>query len=402
MYVNHYELSGRPFHHSADPRFYFESATHRKAMSYLGYGLAQGEGFIVITGNDGAGKSTLVAQLMATIDPQRLAAVRIDGADLDGEALLRLTAHAFGIATDEVERRHVLSRIEAYMHHQARAGRRSLLIIDEAQALSLDALDALRQLSNFQLGGQSLVQIFLLGRTEFRDLIRNAPELDAVRQRIIASHHLEPLHAEEVRPYLEHRLKVVGWLGRPALTPQAVALLGQASGGVPAQLNALAGKVLERAAQAAAERIDETLVAAVCQHLGAETIMPPVQAEAPPAKPALRAPDAPVAPQSIMPQAVTPQPVEPQPVSPQPGELQAMREHVHDLQSAISQTVAETQAARTATLAQPQADALLQRLAHVEARLAEQDELLRQILAKLIEWMDRDAAVDGTVAHRAA
>ena len=198
-----------------------------------GYGLAQGEGFIVITGDIGAGKTTLVGYLMATIDPQRLTAVKIVSTQVGGDDMLRLAAQSFGIATDEVEKAHILSRIEAFLHYQARAGRRTLLIVDEAQNLSEEALEELRMLSNFQLGGQSLLQIFLLGQPEFRDKVSGSNRLEQLRQRVIATHHLEPMQAEEVALYIEHRLKVVGWAGNPRFTPDAYAMLARASGGVP-------------------------------------------------------------------------------------------------------------------------------------------------------------------------
>jgi type II secretory pathway predicted ATPase ExeA len=391
MYVSHFELSGRPFQQTADARFYFESATHRKAMSYLGYGLAQGEGFIVITGDEGSGKSTLVAQLMATIDPQRLTAVRIDCCDLDGENLLRRTAQAFGIATDDVERRHVLSRIEAYMHHQARAGRRSLLIVDEAQALSLDALEALRQLSNFQLGGQSLVQIFLLGLTEFRNLVRNTPDLEALRQRIIASHHLEPLQAEEIRPYLEHRLKVAGWLGRPAFAPQAVALLAEVSGGVPSQLNIVASKVLECAAMAGTDWIDGMIVSDACGQLGAALSVPDLADDAP-AMPQLGAD------RSAAQAGSEPREADGAGPAPDGADIKSMRAEVHSMRAAIGEAADRPD---PVSADRPDLEMLAERLDRVEARLTEQEALLRQILGKLLEWMDREGA-GAAVSHRAA
>ncbi len=265
MFVNYYKLSGRPFQLTPDPRFYFESATHRKAMSYLGYGLAQGEGFIVITGDIGAGKTTLVGHLMATIDSQRLAAVKIAASAMDGDTALRLAAHAFGIETDGVDKAQVLSRLEAFMHQQARAGRRSLLIIDEAQTLGHDALEAMRMLSNFQLGGQSLVQIFLLGQPEFRDALASAPELEQLRQRIIATHHLDPMQPEEVRPYIEHRLALVGWTGAPRFETEAYERLAQASRGVPRVLNRLTQNAMQRAAQLESDAITGEIVREICE-----------------------------------------------------------------------------------------------------------------------------------------
>jgi putative secretion ATPase (PEP-CTERM system associated) len=270
MYVSHYGFTGRPFQLTPDPQFYFESATHRKAMAYLGYGLAQGEGFIVITGDIGAGKTTLVGHLMATIDPQRLTAVKLAHSQVDGDDLLRLVANAFSIATDGVDKAHVVSRIEAFLHRQARSGKRSLLIVDEAQGLSLDALETLRMLSNFQLGGQSLVQIFLLGQPEFRDAINESGALEQLRQRIIATHHLEPMQPDEVRPYIEYRLRVVGWNGNPQIAPDAFDLLAEASNGVPRRLNALCHRVMERAAHEQSGVIDVALVERVWADMGAE------------------------------------------------------------------------------------------------------------------------------------
>jgi len=264
MYVSHYGFTGRPFQLTPDPQFYFESATHRKAMAYLGYGLAQGEGFIVITGDIGAGKTTLVGHLMATIDPQRLTAVKLAHSQVDGDDLLRLVANAFSIATDGVDKAHVISRIEAFLHRQARSGKRSLLIVDEAQGLSLDALETLRMLSNFQLGGQSLVQIFLLGQPEFRDAINDSGALEQLRQRIIATHHLEPMQSDEVRPYIEYRLR------NPQISPEAFDLLAEASNGVPRRLNALCHRVMERAAHEQSNVIDVALVERVWADMGAE------------------------------------------------------------------------------------------------------------------------------------
>jgi len=157
MYDQFYGLKGRPFQLTPDPHFYFESATHRKALSYLGYGLAQGEGFIVITGDIGAGKTTLVGHVMASIDPARLTAVKIVSTQVEGDDMLRLTAQSFGVATDGVAKAELLNRIEAFLHAQARAGRRTLLIVDEAQNLPVSAIEELRMLSNFQFGNQALL-----------------------------------------------------------------------------------------------------------------------------------------------------------------------------------------------------------------------------------------------------
>jgi general secretion pathway protein A len=162
MYDQFYGLSGRPFQLTPDPQFYFESATHRKALSYLGYGLAQGEGFIVITGEVGAGKSTLVGHLMQTIDKARLTAANIVTSQLSGIDMVQMTAESYGIDTRGLDKAATLKAIENFLHAEARSGRRCLLIVDEAQNLSVDAIEELRMLSNFQLGSSALLQIFLL------------------------------------------------------------------------------------------------------------------------------------------------------------------------------------------------------------------------------------------------
>ena len=274
MYDQFYGLQGRPFQLTPDPTYYFESATHRKALSYLGYGLAQGEGFIVITGDIGAGKTTLVGHLMQTIDPARLTAVKIVSTQVEGDDMLRLAAQSFGLATDGQTKAATLRQIESSLYAQARAGRRTLLIVDEAQNLSVSAIEELRMLSNFQLGGQSLLQIFLLGQPEFRDLLKS-PQLEQLRQRVIATHHLEPMMANEVEPYVVHRLSIAGWQGNPSFTPAAFAALYQATGGVPRRLNALISRVLLLGAIEQLPVIDADVVGAVVADMGLDADIAP-------------------------------------------------------------------------------------------------------------------------------
>lgn len=267
MYDQFYALKGRPFQLTPDPHFYFESGTHRKALSYLGYGLAQGEGFIVITGEIGAGKTTLVGHVMSSIDPQRLTAVKIVSTQVEGDDLLRLVAQQFGITEDHLPKAQLLQRIEAFLHAQARKGLRTLLIVDEAQGLSVSAIEELRMLSNFQLGGQALLQIFLLGQPEFRDLM-NAPELEQLRQRVIATHHLEPMLANEVEPYIRHRLSLVGWADNPHFTADAYAAIYAVTDGVPRRINALMSRVMLLGAVDHLTEIGTQAVQAVAADMG--------------------------------------------------------------------------------------------------------------------------------------
>lgn len=447
MYDQFYGFTGRPFQLTPDPAFYFESGTHRKAMSYLGYGLAQGEGFIVITGEIGAGKTTLVGHLMATIDPRRLTAVQLVSTQVGGDDMLRLAAQGFGIATDGVDKAQILARMEAFFHAQARAGKRSLLIVDEAQILSTSALEELRMLSNFQLGGQSLVQIFLLGQPEFRAVISGETRLEQLRQRVIATHHLEPMQGDEVAPYIEHRLALVGWTGNPRFTADAYQMLAEASAGVPRRLNALVSRVLLLGAIDKLDIIDRRVVEAViADGMGSEPVesfAPPIDAAEPDFAPLLD--DLPeedeplpafprmtfVEAEPIVPEpesvAVTPeadleplfQPeiedlfepetgldaaIEPEmlafdmpaasPSDVSPDELRAIRAEIEALGRAMVEM--ETHGILPARI-----DAIEARLEAAEQRATEQDEVLRRILAKLIEWAERDER-HGPFAHRAA
>lgn len=244
MYSDYYGLNARPFQLTPDPRFYFDSATHRKAMAYLGYGLAQGEGFIAITGEIGSGKTTLVGHLMATIDAARLTAIKIVSTQIEGDDMLRMTAQAMGLSSDGLEKAQILERIERFLLGQAQEGKRTLLIVDEAQNLTVSALEELRMLSNFQIEGQALLQIFLLGQPEFRARLNGSERLEQLRQRVIATHHLEPMQADEIEPYIVHRLSLAGWTGNPQFTPQAYAEMYRHSEGVPRRLNALASRVM--------------------------------------------------------------------------------------------------------------------------------------------------------------
>ena len=244
MYEHHYGFSGRPFQLTPDPDFYFESITHKKAMSYLGYGLSQGEGFIVITGEVGAGKSTLVAHLMQRIDPKALTVAQVVTAALDGDEIVHVVAQAFGLPVEGQDKASALGAIERFLQDEARAGRRCLLVVDECQNLELTALEELRMLSNFQLGSHPLLQGLLLGQPEFRRTLAHHPELEQLRQRVIASHHLDALDSGEVEHYVRHRLGQVGWNERPGFAEGLMAGLYHHTGGIPRRVNQVMNRLM--------------------------------------------------------------------------------------------------------------------------------------------------------------
>jgi putative secretion ATPase (PEP-CTERM system associated) len=270
MYDDHYGLSGRPFQLTPDPDFWFDTATHRKAMAYLGYGLSQGEGFVVITGEPGTGKTTLMGHLLAEIDRERLNVLKLVSTQIAADDLLRMVCAGLDIDSVGMSKAEMLSAIERGLHTVARSGRRTLLIVDEAQALPIDSLEELRMLSNFQAGGYPLLQIFLMGQPEFRQTLGDQ-RLEQLRQRVIAMHHLGPIDTDEVEPYLIHRLSCVGWRGKPRFTNDAITGMHRWSGGVPRRLNQLASRVM---LYGAIERIDTFSghdVAAVIADLDSDT-----------------------------------------------------------------------------------------------------------------------------------
>src|SRR5579862_6171655 len=214
MYAEFYGLSTRPFQLTPDARFFFESSVHRQAMAYLVYGLHHAEGFIIITGEVGAGKTILVDNLLTTISPESFVAAKIVTSQLGGEDLLHLVAAGFGIAQEGLPKGAMLQRISDFVLAQHRLGKRSLLIIDEAQNLSFEALEELRMLSNIVVGSATALQSFLLGQPQFRLVLGNQA-LDQLRQRITAAYHLGPLSDADTRGYIKHRLICAGWKGDP-------------------------------------------------------------------------------------------------------------------------------------------------------------------------------------------
>lgn len=269
MYADHFHLTGLPFQLTADPRFFFRSSVHQKAIAYLQYGLEQREGFIVITGEVGAGKTTIVGRLLDTLDSRMYISGRVVSTQLDADNLLRLVASAFGLAQENADKATLLEKLEKMLLATHGQGRRAVLVIDEAQNLSITALEELRMLSNFQLRQDTLLQSFLLGQPQFR-ITLGRPELDQLRQRVIASFHLGPLSARETHEYIEHRLKHVGWQGKPSFTDDAYALIHRETGGIPRKINSLCSRLLLFCYIEGLEKIDIAAVSQVMSELETE------------------------------------------------------------------------------------------------------------------------------------
>jgi len=271
MYEEHFGLSKKPFQLSPDANFFFPSAEHAKALSFLQYGLSQGEGFIVITGNVGTGKTTLVQALVNDLDHSDLSVATIVSSNLEESDLLQMVANNFGVSVSvrEVGKATLLKELEHNFVAQVRANRRILLIVDEAQNLPEASVEELRMLSNFMYEGRPLVQIFLLGQQEFRGTLLSEG-FEQLRQRVIATYHLNPLSQAETQTYIKHRLNIAGWMENPKITSEAFEAIFGFSEGVPRRINNLCDRLLLFTFLEELDTIDKGVVGSVSEEIGAE------------------------------------------------------------------------------------------------------------------------------------
>jgi len=289
MYEAFYGLSGKPFQLNPDPEFFFASRGHARAYAYLQYGLYQSEGFIVVTGEIGAGKTTLVRSLLKRLDPSKVVAAQVVTTQLDAEDLLKAVAGAFGVPARSTDKAQLLANLEAFFVSLVPERKRALLVVDEAQNLTARAVEELRMLSNFQLDNRALLQSFLVGQPELRQVLHSG-QLQQLRQRVIASYHLGPMDSAETHAYVEHRLKHVGWKGDPAFDADAFEAIFGASGGIPRRVNLVCNRVMLAGYLAEKHQIGAADVRSVAneiqKELGPETIINPMAAVAPAARPA--------------------------------------------------------------------------------------------------------------------
>jgi putative secretion ATPase (PEP-CTERM system associated) len=245
VYEKFYGLDGPPFLLTPDPRFFFSSSNHKRAITHLVYGLDQREGFIVITGEVGAGKTMLVEQLWLQLNRNTYAVSKVVTTQVSGDDLLRLVMDGFGLSVVQgTEKSVLLRRFENMVRDQRNAGRRCVLVVDEVQNLSFAALEELRMLSNITVDGKASVQTILLGQPQFRPILASR-DAEQLRQRVLASFHLGPLSDVETRLYIEHRLKMVGWAGNPHWDEDAFAAVYRHTGGTPRRINTLCSRMLQ-------------------------------------------------------------------------------------------------------------------------------------------------------------
>ena len=408
MYEDFYGFSERPFQLTPDPSFYFESATHKKALSYLGYGLNQGEGFIVITGEVGAGKSTLVGHLRNRLDWHSVTVGEVVTSALGSDEMIGMAAHSFGLNVDSSDKASALAEIENFLQDEARAGRKVLLVVDEAQNLTVGALEELRMLSNFHLGAQPLLQMLLLGQPEFRQLLTGWDQLEQLRQRVIATHHLEAMQPEEIEPYVMHRLEHVGYKLCPRFQGDVWRLIHRESRGIPRLVNRIMSRVLMKGAMEQREVIAEDTLRAVLDEINGRV------AETPPAgginlvsedsQPYRRDEhqSAPVS-ESESEHESRPQ-HEPNQSEPAEGnalldaQIEAIEQAFYERDSQISALREELGQIAHGMPAKAADSDTVQRLAALEARLDDQERTLRQVLTMMINYFETNATRDRDAA----
>lgn len=270
MFESHFGFSSSPFALNPDPGFFFASKGHARALAYLKYGVYQREGFIVVTGEIGSGKTMLVRTLLEGLKSEDVVAAQVRNTQLDSRELLHAICTAFGVPVEGATKAHMLGALEAFFVALAASGRRALLIVDEAQNLGQREIEELRMLSNFQFGQQALLQSFLVGQPELRNMLHSSA-MEQLCQRIIAACHLGPLSPGETKAYIEHRLRHVGWAGKPSISDAAHDRIRAHTAGIPRRINLTCTRLLLGAWIAEANAIDAAAVEQVAAEIRAES-----------------------------------------------------------------------------------------------------------------------------------
>mgnify|MGYP003649268071 FL=1 len=277
MYENYYGLTSKPFQLTPDPSFFFGSKWHKRAMSYLQYGLSQAEGFIVITGDIGTGKTTIANSLLDDMQ-ENIVAAQIVTPKLSPDELVKMVASKFNVPVKGSTKSDILTDLEAFLMGLHQQGKRALLLVDEAQNLPLETIEELRMLSNFQAGGKPLLQSFLLGQEELQPILR-APNMEQFRQRIVASCHLAPLTDAECQGYIEYRMQHAGWDGRALFSADAYDRIFQFTHGIPRKINTLMDRILLFGFLEELQTFDEEAVENVIKEVSEELFLPEKQAQ---------------------------------------------------------------------------------------------------------------------------
>lgn len=242
MYNEHFGFREKPFNLVPNPSYLFLSTRHANALTFLEYGLTEKVGFVMLTGEIGIGKTTLVRYLLNQIESEMDVAVIFNTNVLSDDLISLILAEFEVPCEDGISKAKALEALYGFLIERYSQGRNVLLIIDEAQNLTEEVLEEIRMLSNLQTDEDLLLQIMIVGQPELRDKIRD-PKLEQFAQRIAVSCHLSAMTLDETREYISHRIKRAG--GRPDLfSGGSVEKIFQASGGIPRTINLLCDAAL--------------------------------------------------------------------------------------------------------------------------------------------------------------
>lgn len=271
MYDGFYKLTRKPFQLNSDNDFFFKSEVHKRALAYMRYGLTQGEGFIVITGTPGTGKTMLIKQLLGSINPQKVTHGVIVSAQVGAEDILKVVAAALNLSYQEDDKATLLGKLEQFFADEAAQGKRVLLIVDEAQNLPKNSLEELRMLANFERGGKTLLQLFLLGQNQFNKTLAQS-DMEQFRQRVVATYQLKPLDEEQVKNYILFRLKRAGWQQSPHFADVAFEEIFAHSKGIPRKINTLCERIMMLGFLDELQVIDQAVVQTVLADIAEEEL----------------------------------------------------------------------------------------------------------------------------------
>ena len=271
MYLDYYGLTEPPFDITPNPRFLFYSSRHREAFNHLLYGIRERKGFVQLTGEVGAGKTTLCRAMLEQLSAMNghYATALILNPIMTAEELVRTIAIEYGLPVNGLDRLDTLAVINQFLLQQVERGKETVLIVDEAQDLTDDLLEQVRLLSNLETDSRKLLQIVLMGQPELRDRLNN-PRMRQLRQRITVRYHLPPLNRYEVTQYIQHRLEVAGSKGAkgsPYFTQPALWRVYNYSQGIPRLLNAICDKALLAGFVSQQEKINYRLVSRAVREL---------------------------------------------------------------------------------------------------------------------------------------
>lgn len=273
MYEEFYKLTEEPFRLSPNARFCYRHPSYKKAKAYMQYALHRGEGFVMVTGQPGTGKSTLIDDLTSDLQDGSTLFANLTSTQIEADDLLRLVVLNFDLEGHTSTKAILLHDLERYLHSLRRDGKRALLIIDEAQDLPVSALEELRLLTNLQQDNLPLLQIFLVGQEELRQTVLS-PGLRQLHQRIVAACHLEPLNTQTTEHYVKHRLAQVGWQEDPSFDPSVFEYIHKFSTGIPRLINMICGRLLLHGMVEELHKIEKPHIREVIEALTEEQLLP--------------------------------------------------------------------------------------------------------------------------------